>query len=297
MSATTFARSSTAANRLLLQFARHGGETVCLALEVIENHAYRRLALSARARRSMRPGSSANPRLRRQTLPAAETVAAALAAREPRRGSSCSTSRSSSTKRRKRCAVCPRRWVLVGSAGSGKTAVTLAKLREAEGRVLYVTQSAYLAQAARALYDAHGYQNPAQDADFLSYRELLETLRVPPGREGRFRGVPRLVRAASAGRGKRSANSTRTRCSRSFAASSCAQPEGPLDLPAYLALGGPSEPAGAPAAREAAHALFGRYRQWLGETAQVRSESGCARLARAGRSQLRPHRDRRSAGT
>src|SRR5438876_1482372 len=27
-------------NRLLLQFARHGDETVCLALEVIENHAY-----------------------------------------------------------------------------------------------------------------------------------------------------------------------------------------------------------------------------------------------------------------
>src|SRR6218665_816098 len=28
------------ANRLLLQFVRHGQETVCLALEVIENHAY-----------------------------------------------------------------------------------------------------------------------------------------------------------------------------------------------------------------------------------------------------------------
>src|SRR3989440_9709119 len=28
------------ANRLLLQFARCGDETVCLALEVIENHAY-----------------------------------------------------------------------------------------------------------------------------------------------------------------------------------------------------------------------------------------------------------------
>ncbi len=27
-------------NRLLQQFARHGDETVCLALEVIENHAY-----------------------------------------------------------------------------------------------------------------------------------------------------------------------------------------------------------------------------------------------------------------
>ena len=27
-------------NRLLVQFARHGNETVCLALEVIHNHAY-----------------------------------------------------------------------------------------------------------------------------------------------------------------------------------------------------------------------------------------------------------------
>ena len=53
--------------------------------------------------------------------------------------------------------------VLVGSAGSGKTAVTLAKLREAQGRVLYVTQSAYLAQSARSLYDAHGYENAAQE--------------------------------------------------------------------------------------------------------------------------------------
>ena len=76
--------------------------------------------------------------------------------------------------------------VLVGSAGSGKTAVTLAKLREAQGRVLYVTQSAYLAQSARALYDAHGYDNPAQEADFLSYREFLETLHVPKGREVSF---------------------------------------------------------------------------------------------------------------
>ncbi|MGS0758519.1 hypothetical protein ACVBEH_29650, partial [Roseateles sp. GG27B] len=73
--------------------------------------------------------------------------------------------------------------VLVGSAGSGKTAVTLVKLREAQGRVLYVTQSPYLAQSARALYGAHGYENTTQEAEFLSYREFLETLRVPAGRE------------------------------------------------------------------------------------------------------------------
>src|SRR5205807_698873 len=57
--------------------------------------------------------------------------------------------------------------VIVGSAGSGKTAVTLSKLRDATGRVLYVTQSAYLAQSARSLYDAHGYENAGQEAEFL----------------------------------------------------------------------------------------------------------------------------------
>ena len=73
--------------------------------------------------------------------------------------------------------------VIIGSAGSGKTAVTLARLREAEGRVLYVTLSAYLAQSARLLHAALGFENPKQEVDFLSLRELLETLHVPPGRE------------------------------------------------------------------------------------------------------------------
>ena len=35
--------------------------------------------------------------------------------------------------------------ILVGSAGSGKTALTLEKLKHAEGEVLYVMHSAYLA--------------------------------------------------------------------------------------------------------------------------------------------------------
>jgi len=55
--------------------------------------------------------------------------------------------------------------VIIGPAGSGKTAVTLAKMREATGDVLYVTLSAYLAQTARRLYGAHGYENPQQSVD------------------------------------------------------------------------------------------------------------------------------------
>src|SRR5208283_296702 len=76
--------------------------------------------------------------------------------------------------------------VVVGSAGSGKTAVTLAKMREATGNVLYVTLSAYLAQTARRLYGAHGYENPRQDAEFMSFREFVDSIAVPEGEEVRF---------------------------------------------------------------------------------------------------------------
>jgi hypothetical protein len=77
--------------------------------------------------------------------------------------------------------------VLVGSAGSGKTALLLQKLRHQPGRVAYVTESAWLAQTARGLYVAHDWDPGEQDADFLSYAQLLESVEVPPGRPVTFR--------------------------------------------------------------------------------------------------------------
>ncbi|OGA49660.1 MAG: hypothetical protein A3G24_07450 [Betaproteobacteria bacterium RIFCSPLOWO2_12_FULL_62_13] len=77
--------------------------------------------------------------------------------------------------------------VIVGSAGSGKTALTLEKAKLATGDVLYVTQSAFLARHARDLYFANGYENEAQNIDFFSFRELLESIRMPAGREAGYR--------------------------------------------------------------------------------------------------------------
>jgi hypothetical protein len=77
--------------------------------------------------------------------------------------------------------------IVVGSAGSGKTALTLEKLKHVEGEVLYVTLSAYLAHNARELYYANGFEHPGQDAMFLSYREFVESIRVPSGREASWR--------------------------------------------------------------------------------------------------------------
>ncbi|MFH0351632.1 MAG: hypothetical protein ACHBMF_06850 [Chromatiales bacterium] len=72
--------------------------------------------------------------------------------------------------------------IVIGSAGS-KTALTLERMKLLQGEVLYVTLSPFLAQNARNPYYAHAYENEAQNIDFLSFQELLETLRVPAGRE------------------------------------------------------------------------------------------------------------------
>lgn len=77
--------------------------------------------------------------------------------------------------------------IVVGSAGSGKTALTLEKLKHAEGEVLYVTHSSFLAQSARDLYYANGFEHGGQEAVFLSYREFVESIHVPPGREAAWR--------------------------------------------------------------------------------------------------------------
>ena len=71
--------------------------------------------------------------------------------------------------------------IVVGSAGSGKTALTLEKLKHAEGEVLYVTHSAYLARNARDLYYAHGFEHAARMRDFCRTASSSRPSAYPPG--------------------------------------------------------------------------------------------------------------------
>ena len=73
--------------------------------------------------------------------------------------------------------------VIIGSAGSGKTALTLEKMKRASGDILYVSLSAFLVQNSRNLYYSQGYDNDNQEVAFLSFREFLESFRVPSGKE------------------------------------------------------------------------------------------------------------------
>ncbi len=256
-------------NRLLLQFARidrpaaeGGSETVCLALEVIENHAYERS-------RFLRGAVVNEARIERE--PAADAKAPALGAEAaPLRWLGPGRTQFELLDKpivfdeaQDEAYRHPAPLVVIGSAGSGKTAVTLARLREAEGRVLYVTLSAYLAQGARALHAALGFENPKQEVDFLSYRELLETLRVPPGREVTlplFGGWCERHRQALRKLGELDAHAL----FEEFRGVIGAQPAGPLSLADYLALGARQSLLDA-AQRERAHELFQRYRAWLAE--------------------------------
>jgi hypothetical protein len=254
------------ANRLLLQFARleRDGvtQTVCLALEVIENHAYDRS-------RFLRGAVVDESRIERE--PPVEAQAPGLKAEAaPLRWLGEGSTRFELLDKpvvfddaQEGALRHPAPLVLIGSAGSGKTAVTISRLREIPGRVLYATLSAYLAQSARNLYAAHGFENPEQEVDFLSFRELLETLRVPAGREvtlPAFSAWCQRQRPALRALGELDEHAL----FEEFRGVIGAQPDGPLSLTDYLALGS-RQSLVAPAQREAAHALYQRYRAWLGE--------------------------------
>jgi len=247
-------------NRLLLTFMRHAEQTVCLVLEVIANHAYDKsrflrgatvdwnkledTALDALPDQlpsdDVRPLRWLHPQrtefeLLDKPIQFDDVQQALLSQKLP--------------------------WIMVGSAGSGKTAVTLSRLREAKGQVLYVTQSSYLAQSALDIYRAYGYANAQQEVVFLSYREFLETLRVPEGREVRFTDFSAWFERQRAGLKALGALDAQALLEE-FRGVICAQPGGPLTLEAYQALGlrqslFPSE------LRPLVLQAFGRYQTWL----------------------------------
>ena len=148
--------------------------------------------------------------------------------------------------------------VIVGSAGSGKTALTLEKMKCVDGAVLYVTHSPYLAQGAAEAYRSFGFNREAQDVSFFSYRAFLESLRVPEGREASWRDF-----------------STWFERNRAFAKGLdphqvfeelrgviTAQADGVLERSGYLALG-IKQSIFLEEERERVYALFEKYQAWL----------------------------------
>jgi hypothetical protein len=169
------------ADRLLFSLVRHGDEVCALMLEVIINHDYDKS-------RFLRGAD-----IDEAKIPDIDLAEAAKEAQVVRYLNSAHTAIHlldkpiSFDETQEAIYRQPAPLIIIGSAGSGKTALTLEKLKHAEGEVLYVTHSVYLAQSARGLYYSNGFEHTGQEATFFSYREFIESIRVPIGREAHWR--------------------------------------------------------------------------------------------------------------
>ena len=170
-------------DRLLFRFVTHRGKSHLVLLEVIRNHAYEK---------SRFLNGAAVDEHKLETLPDAARVPPAdllpLNFINPKNQRVHILDKILSLDEWQEAAYVQRLpLILIGSAGSGKTVLTLEKLKQMSGDVLYVTHSAYLVENARGLYYASGYENEGQNLSFLSFQEFIETIRVPMGKVVDFR--------------------------------------------------------------------------------------------------------------
>ena len=177
-------------NRLLFKFGGHGGRRVLLVLEVVHNHDYARSRFLGGGEpreeefEAVPPGPAADGSpgedwkgLQVERMAYLNPASTVLHVLDKALSFDDAQSAVFDT---------PLPLIVIGSAGSGKTALTLEKLKTLPGHGLYLTRSSFLVESARSLYYAHRYANDGQQVDFLSLAELVETIQVPSGRQARW---------------------------------------------------------------------------------------------------------------
>jgi hypothetical protein len=167
-------------NRLLFKLAEHEDRRVLLILEVVHNHDYakaRFLGGGSFRDGDFEPVTSASDASTTERLRYVNPASPALHLLDKPLSFDDAQATVFAT---------PLPLIVIGPAGSGKTALTIEKLKTLPGHGLYLTRSSFLVENARSLYFANRYANDGQEIDFLSLGELLETIEVPRGREARW---------------------------------------------------------------------------------------------------------------
>jgi hypothetical protein len=166
-------------NRLLFKFASYEGKTYILLLEVILNHEYEKS-------RFLRGAEVDEGKIK--ALPSIKEVQQedilSLSYINSKATSfnlldkAISFDESQEIIFHKRPPV-----IIIGSAGSGKTALTLEKIKMLKGKILYITLSPYLIENSAKLYYSYEYDNDKQEVEFLSFHDFIQSTRVTQGRE------------------------------------------------------------------------------------------------------------------
>ncbi len=184
MSATGFYRAKLDyENRLLFRFARYNDQTCLLALEVIYNHDYSK---SRFLRGSEIDETKLIPIKDHREVPDVEFLSVIYINKRYRHFHLLDKVLSFDDDQSEILALSLPQ-IIIGSAGSGKTALVLEKIKSLKGKVAYITLSPYLAENSAHLYYSNKYENENLDIDFLSYSEFIESLRVPEGKEIDFK--------------------------------------------------------------------------------------------------------------
>ena len=242
-------------NRLLFSFARYRGQGVVLILEFIANHAYDKSRFLA--------GGATVDDNRLPEIGGDDVTAGAtdLAYVNPRRASFNLLDKVISFDDAQHDVFALRPpLIVIGSAGSGKTVLTLEKMKEAVGDVLYVTRSPYLVDSSRETYYGMNYLNDAQDVSFLSYAEFMDSIRVAGTREVAYIDFARWFSRHRAGSGLKDPHQLFEEINGVITGSTV---DGPwLERDDYLALG-VRQSIYARTDRERVYDLFTKYREHL----------------------------------
>ena len=171
-------------NRLLFRFARYNGQICLLALEIIFNHEYGKS-------RFLRGNEFINDEKLvslsdHQSVPADDYLQLIYVNRRSRHFYLLDKVLSFDDDQHELLSLSLPQ-IIIGSAGSGKTGLTLEKIKSLKGKVLYITLSPYLAENSARLFYSFNYENEDTEIDFFSYKEFIESLRIPIGKELDFK--------------------------------------------------------------------------------------------------------------
>lgn len=176
--------------RLLFRFVRYAGEAYLLLLEVLPNHEYEK----SRFLRGVEVNEDALAALAIAAEPAPDDAEPLRYLNPSHRPLHYLDKFISFDDEQQSVLHLPEPLIIIGSAGSGKTALTLERLKLLKGAIAYFSLSPFLVENAQNLYYAQHYENERQDIEFLSFRDYLASLRIPAGKEIDFRAFEGFYR-------------------------------------------------------------------------------------------------------
>ena len=170
-------------NRLLFKYAEIANQKYLLVLEIIHNHAYDK----SRFLNGAQIDETKLPKVENAAELVAEEVSTVTYLNDKRKTFNILDKIISFDEIQEEVFQMHPPLIVIGSAGSGKTALTLEKVKTLNGRVLYITLSSYLVENSQNLYYSFDYRNEKQEIDFLSFQDYLGSIEVPKGKELDYR--------------------------------------------------------------------------------------------------------------